>query len=647
VARGGTGVSTPFAQGSILFAGPGGVYQSSSSFRWDDSGARLGIGTTQPAYRLDVQGDVGLSGDLHAGGTVQAAGFSGNLTGNVAGNLVGNVTGDVDGNLTGNVLGNVTGNLAGNVSGNLSGTVTGRLNGYAVLTDVPAAEPGAIRYVDGHFQGYDGTRWTQLDNAPAPSVTSVDPSSGPSAGGTRVTIAGANFSAQALVTVGGAGCTVEGMPVTTSIVCITPPGSIGSTTVVVVNPDSQNGQKVNGFTYAAPIVSSVTPSSGPTAGGTLVTVAGQHFHASATVTVGGTACPLSGSVAADGTSLRCTTPAGSAGAATAAVKNPDNATGQKTGAFTYIPPPSVGAVSPSSGTSRGGTVVTITGSNFASSTVTVGGRSATGVSVASGQITLTTPYSAAPGNATILVVNGDAQQATGTFNYRASGESAALAAASCKAIRDAGGSIGSGTYWLIPDGSTTFEAYCDMSGAGGGWTLVMKLSSNQFCYGSGRWTDSSALNEANLLTATLPNQGQYDAKSRAFWMLSDATSLRFVTDAGEVSASFVSASSPRTLMTTNSVAFSAYPDYGTWRAAFGQDRSGSPFFMRAGSGSRGLSGCGKPCTFCYQALDPGPNNDVNSGMGQNSEYCGGGNSDYCSTGGSWSSTSRRTAVYAR
>jgi len=61
VTFGGTGTSTAFTQGSVVFAGASGVYtQNNSNFFWDNSNNRLGLGTTSPRNRLDVSGAVAI-----------------------------------------------------------------------------------------------------------------------------------------------------------------------------------------------------------------------------------------------------------------------------------------------------------------------------------------------------------------------------------------------------------------------------------------------------------------------------------------------------------------------------------------------------------------------------------------------------------
>jgi hypothetical protein len=59
VANGGTGTTTQFTQGSVVFAGPSGVYaQDSANLAWDDTNDRLGIGIAVPTASLHVAGTV-------------------------------------------------------------------------------------------------------------------------------------------------------------------------------------------------------------------------------------------------------------------------------------------------------------------------------------------------------------------------------------------------------------------------------------------------------------------------------------------------------------------------------------------------------------------------------------------------------------
>src|SRR6202011_4198893 len=84
-----------------------------------------------------------------------------------------------------------------------------------------------------------------------------------------------------------------------------------------------------------------------------------------------------------------------------------------------FPPPTVTAISPSSGSVSGGTAVTITGTGFRSgATVTVGLTAASNVIVVnSTSITATTPAHAA-GVVSVVVTNTDTQSGTLTDGYR-------------------------------------------------------------------------------------------------------------------------------------------------------------------------------------------------------------------------------------
>jgi acid phosphatase len=178
---------------------------------------------------------------------------------------------------------------------------------------------------------------TTPNTAPEPEM--VSPSSGPVAGGTAVTISGTGFASGATVTFGGtsASATVVG---STRINAVAPAHSSGPVNVVVTNPGGQSGTLNGGFVYAsapAPGVSNITPDSGPTAGGTAVTISGSNFVAGATVTIGGTAATNVSLV--NSNTLNATTPAHAAGTVNVVVTNPDAQTGTLTNGFTFNAPP--------------------------------------------------------------------------------------------------------------------------------------------------------------------------------------------------------------------------------------------------------------------------------------------------------------------
>lgn len=68
--QGGTGTSTVFTQGSVVFAGPSGIYaQDNANLFFDDANNRLGVGTNVPVSMLDITGSgtAGLQVRLRAG----------------------------------------------------------------------------------------------------------------------------------------------------------------------------------------------------------------------------------------------------------------------------------------------------------------------------------------------------------------------------------------------------------------------------------------------------------------------------------------------------------------------------------------------------------------------------------------------------
>ncbi len=171
---------------------------------------------------------------------------------------------------------------------------------------------------------------------------------------------------------------------------------------------------------AVPTLTSISPTSGPTTGGTVVTLTGTNFASGATVLVNGVAA--TGVTFVSATQVRATTPAGTAGARTVQITNPGGQSASLANAFTYLAGPGVTSVAPAAGPTSGGTTITITGSGFVSgATVRVNGVSATGVTfVSASQVRANTP-SASAGTYAVQVTNPNGQSATlsAAFTYRA------------------------------------------------------------------------------------------------------------------------------------------------------------------------------------------------------------------------------------
>jgi hypothetical protein len=224
----------------------------------------------------------------------------------------------------------------------------------------------------------------------APTVTAMTPDVGPASGGTSVTLTGTGFRSEMQVTFGGLLATDVVVGSSTSLTALTPAHVAGDVDVSVSTPGGSD-TIADGFTYVvAPTLDRVSPDSGPTAGGTSVTLSGSGFRAGIQVELGGQ--PATDVVVVSGTELTATTPAHADGSVDVVVSTPGG-TATLVQGFTYEDAPTLTAVSPENGPTAGGTSVTITGSDLAGTTsVTFDGVAATDVTVVNdGTVTATTP----------------------------------------------------------------------------------------------------------------------------------------------------------------------------------------------------------------------------------------------------------------
>jgi hypothetical protein len=259
---------------------------------------------------------------------------------------------------------------------------------------------------------------------PAPAISSVSPTSGPVAGGTTVTILGTDLSGATSVSFGGTSATIVSNS-STQIVVTAPPGSAATVEITVLY-GVLGTYTPSTYTYIpVPTVTGVSPSTGLVAGGTSVTITGTGFTTATSVNFGSTVISSPNFTVNSDTSITVTSPAGSVGTVHLAVTNPTATSATSTAdRFTYVVAPTVTSISPATGPTSGGTVVTLTGSAFTGATaVTFGSIAATSFTVVNDTtITATSPPGANTTNGyadiTVTSANGtSATSANDRFTY--------------------------------------------------------------------------------------------------------------------------------------------------------------------------------------------------------------------------------------
>lgn len=256
----------------------------------------------------------------------------------------------------------------------------------------------------------------------APTATGLAPNTGPTSGGTVVTITGTDFvdgaTSVAFDSIPGTAVTVI---VTTVLTVTSPAHAVGAVDATVTTPSGTTDPLT--FTYTAvpvaPTISSLTPDRGPTAGGTSVTITGTGFTSASTGTFDGDPATV---VFVSATELTATSPA-HATPETVDVVVTSMGISSAPADFTYEEDPApvvptISSLSPDRGPTAGGTSVTIIGTGFTSgSTVTFDGDAATVVFVSATELTATSPAHATPETVDVVVTTAGTASAPADFTY--------------------------------------------------------------------------------------------------------------------------------------------------------------------------------------------------------------------------------------
>ncbi|WP_227767281.1 IPT/TIG domain-containing protein [Zhaonella formicivorans] len=269
----------------------------------------------------------------------------------------------------------------------------------------------------------EGFRYLYPDSNP--SIHSISPDRGSTAGGMPVVITGTDFRQGAKVIIGGKEAVVISVDDTAGegkaqIVAKTPPHTEGAKNVVVINYDGASAIKENGFIYEKPLsfpeITEIKPSQGPTLGRTSVTITGNWFKDTGAngekkeVRVWFGNYPATNVRLVDYRTITAETPPGQEGFVDVLVLNADMGQAVKPKGFKYIKvtPPEITKVEPAEGPSTGGTGITITGQNFSpGAQVYIGGAQARDVTVEGKTILKAVTPAGPEGWQEVRVVNPD------------------------------------------------------------------------------------------------------------------------------------------------------------------------------------------------------------------------------------------------
>jgi hypothetical protein len=250
--------------------------------------------------------------------------------------------GQVDGGTTVTITGSCFTGATGVLFGEVDATSFVIVSDTEITAVVPA---GAIGTVDvtvvGAGECGEATLPDAFEYTDAPIVTSVAPDRGPVAGGTLVTITGEGLGDTTSVTFDG----IEGTGLTivsdTVITVLSPAHPEGVVDLVVTDPDG--GSEPVDFTYVAPGapvpggtgIDAVSPSSGPTGGGTTVSIVGSCFTGATAVFFGNS--PASSFTVVSDTEISAVSPAGTGTVDVTVIGSAECGTATLADGFVYEP----------------------------------------------------------------------------------------------------------------------------------------------------------------------------------------------------------------------------------------------------------------------------------------------------------------------
>lgn len=210
--------------------------------------------------------------------------------------------------------------------------------------------------------GWGSPNFNNLVNSarPRPTITKLKPREGPATGGTSVTITGTKFAGATAVKFGSTNASSFTVKTATSITAKSPPGS-GTVDVTVTTPEGTSLTSSADEFHYLPVVTKLSPVSGPVGGGTTVTITGAEFTGATSVKFG--SIEATSFTISSATSITAVSPVELAGVVNVTVTTPAGTSPiSSKDKFNFTP--TVTGLSPNTGAEAGGTTVKVVGTGF-------------------------------------------------------------------------------------------------------------------------------------------------------------------------------------------------------------------------------------------------------------------------------------------
>lgn len=295
--------------------------------------------------------------------------------------------------------------------GNPATNVVVNAEGTSLTAITPAGAVGPVTVTVANPGSSANLAYTYVE----PAAATLDPTTGPEYGGTTVTINGQGLNTTTSVEFGGEPATVISVTPDGTQVVVTSPAGTGTVDVTLIGANGSTITAAQDFSYVPVSVADIVPDSGPSAGGSTVTITGEGLGGTTGVTFDGNPGTIVGTPT--DTQIVVTTPAGTVGPVDVIIQVPGDDVVVDDG-FTYTTdaPFTVTRLTPDAGPTGGGQTVTITGTGFtADTTVSFGPNAGTDVVVNDDgtSLTVVTPLGTAGGTTVTVATPGD----TATLDY--------------------------------------------------------------------------------------------------------------------------------------------------------------------------------------------------------------------------------------